>query len=151
MKQNRLTRLFVAALLVFVSICSVHAQDAKKRRAFDPDRFQAELEQFITFNAALNPAESAKFFPVYEQMMKKMRVLFDEMRRYHHVNPKDEEACANAIRKQDEIDIEMKQLQQEYHQRFMLILPASKVMSIIKAEEKFHRQAFEKFRKNKRR
>lgn len=150
MKQNRLTRLFVVAFFIFVSICSSQAQDAKKRRAFDPAKFQADLEQFITSNAALNPAESAKFFPVYEQMMKKMRMLFDEMRRYHHVNPKDEEACANAIRKQDEIDIEMKQLQQEYHQRFMLILPASKVLSIIKAEEKFHRQAFERFRKNKR-
>ncbi len=151
MKQNRLTRLFVVALLVVVNICAAQAQDAKKRPAFDPAKFQADLEQFITSNAALKPEEAAKFFPVYEQMMKKMRMLFDEMRRYHHVNPKDEEACADAIRKQDEIDIEMKHLQQEYHQRFMLILPASKVMSIIKAEEKFHRQTFERFRKNKRR
>lgn len=151
MKQNRLTRLFVVALLVVVNIFAAQAQDAKKRPAFDPAKFQADLEQFITSNAALKPEEAAKFFPVYEQMMKKMRMLFDEMRRYHHVNPKDEEACADAIRKQDEIDIEMKHLQQEYHQRFMLILPASKVMSIIRAEEKFHRQTFERFRKNKRR
>ena len=40
----------------------------------------------------------------------------------------------------------MKQLQQEYHNRFMYILPASKVLKIIKAEEKFHRRAFKRAR-----
>ncbi len=75
--------------------------------------------------------------------MKKMRSCFDEMRRYHFVNPADEKGCAEAIRRQDELDIEMKLVQQEYHNRFMYILPASKVLKIIKAEEKFHRQAFQ--------
>lgn len=143
-------RFWVLVLLMTISICTVHADGHKNRPPFDPKKFQADMEQFITMNAGLKPDEAAKFFPVYEQMMKKMRMLFDEMRRYHHVNPRDEDACAEAIRKQDEIDIEMKQLQQEYHQRFMLILPASKVLSIIKAEEKFHRQAFQKFRRRKR-
>ena len=143
-------RFWVLVLLMTISICTVHADGHKNRPPFDPKKFQADMEQFITMNAGLKPDEAAKFFPVYGQMMKKMRMLFDEMRRYHHVNPRDEDACAEAIRKQDEIDIEMKQLQQEYHQRFMLILPASKVLSIIKAEEKFHRQAFQKFRRGKR-
>ena len=73
-------------------------------------------------------------------------MLFDEMRRFHHVNPNDNEACAEAVRRQDELDIEMKQLQQQYHGRFMLILSPSKVFSVIKAEEKFHRQMFKKMR-----
>ena len=41
----------------------------------------------------------------------------------------------------------MKQLQQEYHSRFLYILPASKVLRILKAEEQFHRQAFKKVNK----
>lgn len=114
--------------------------------SFDPKRFEAELEQYITIHASLTPQEASKFFPVYRQMMKKMRSCFDEMRRYHFVNPADERGCAEAIRRQDELDIEMKQLQQEYHNRFMYILPASKVLKIIKAEEKFHRQAFKRAR-----
>ncbi len=150
-KHSRMMRLWVMVFLMFVNICAAQAGKPKGGRPpFDPKKFQADLEQFITAHAGLNPEEAAKFFPVYEQMMKKMRMLFDEMRRYHHVNPCDEEACANAVRKQDEIDLELKRLQQEYHQRFMLILPASKVLSIIKAEEKFHRQAFQKVRDGKR-
>jgi hypothetical protein len=109
--------------------------------------FQAELEQFITTNACLTPREAAKFFPVYRQMGKKMRMIFDEMRRFRHVNPNDNEACAEAIRRQDELDIQLKQLQQEYHSRFMTILPPNKVFSVIKAEERFHRQAFRRMKK----
>ena len=122
------------------------AQRPQKRPPFDPKRFEADLEQFITTHAVLTPAEAAKFFPVYRQMMKKQRMLFDEMRRFHHVNPKDNDACADAIRRQDELDIEIKQLQQEYHARFMIVLPASKVLSVIKAEEQFHRQMFKRMR-----
>lgn len=136
---------FVAVICVMMSMLTVSAQ--KRPGGFDPKRFDAELEQFITTNACLSPQEAAKFFPVYRQMMKKMRGLFDEMRRWHHVDLHDVNACADAIRKQDEIDIELKQLQQEYHARFMLVLPANKVMSVIKAEEKFHRQAFRRMKK----
>ncbi len=129
-------------LMVAVGMSAQH----KKRPAFNPAKFEADLEQFITTKACLSPTEAAKFFPVYRQMMKKQRMLFDEMRRYHHVNPKDNEACANAIRRQDELDIEIKQLQQEYHARFMLILPACKVLAVIKAEGDFHRQIFKRFK-----
>ena len=74
------------------------------------------------------------------------RMIFDEMRRLHHIDTRDNETCANAIRRQDELDVEIKLLQQEYHSRFMLILPAGKVMRIIKAEEKFYRQMFKRMR-----
>ena len=118
----------------------------RKRPPFNPAKFEADLEQFITVNACLSPSQAASFFPVHRQMMKKQRALFDEMRRLRMINPKDNEACEEAIRKQDELDIQIKQLQQEYHGRFLMMLPANKVLSIIKAEEKFHRQIFKKMK-----
>lgn len=142
--KSSLCRCLLAMLMV-VFVMSAGAQ-SKKRPPFNPAKFEADLEQFITTEACLTPKESAKFFPVYRQMMKKQRAIFDEMRRYRHINPKDNEACAEAIRKQDEMDIQIKQLQQEYHARFMLILPACKVLGVIKAEEKFHRQMFKKMK-----
>lgn len=145
MKHLINSKFVVLLCAMLMSFLTVSAQ--RKPGGFDPKKFEADLEQYITINACLTPQEAAKFFPVYRQMMKKMRVLFDEMRRCHHVNPRDVNACADAIRKQDEIDIELKQLQQEYHGRFMLVLPANKVLSIIKAEEKFHRQAFRKMKR----
>lgn len=153
MKQLIKSKLMVLLSVMMIGMLSMSGTDGfagnskKQRPPFDPKRFEADLEQYITTHAALTPREAARFFPVYRQMMKKMRSHFDAMRRFHFVNPKDERACEEAIRCQDELDIEMKQLQQEYHSRFLYILPASKVLRIIKAEEQFHRQAFRNARK----
>lgn len=135
-------------VLMILMLCTFGVANGqhKKRPPFNPAKFEADLEQFITVNACLSPSQAASFFPVYRQMMKKQRALFDEMRRLRMINPKDNEACEEAIRKQDELDIQIKQLQQEYHGRFLMMLPANKVLSIIKAEEKFHRQIFRKMR-----
>lgn len=135
-------------VLMILMLCTFGVANGqhRKRPPFNPAKFEADLEQFITINACLSPSQAASFFPVYRQMMKKQRALFDEMRRLRMINPKDNEACEEAIRKQDELDIQIKQLQQEYHGRFLMMLPANKVLSIIKAEEKFHRQIFKKMK-----
>ena len=135
-------------VLMLLMLCTFGVANGqhRKRPPFNPAKFEADLEQFITVNACLSPSQAASFFPVYRQMMKKQRALFDEMRRLRMINPKDNEACEEAIRKQDELDIQIKQLQQEYHGRFLMMLPANKVLSIIKAEEKFHRQIFRKMK-----
>ena len=135
-------------VLMILMLCTFGVANGqhRKRPPFNPAKFEADLEQFITVNACMSPSQAASFFPVYRQMMKKQRALFDEMRRLRMINPKDNEACEEAIRKQDELDIQIKQLQQEYHGRFLMMLPANKVLSIIKAEEKFHRQIFRKMK-----
>ena len=152
MKKNILKcsmgQILRTTVLMILMLCTFGVANGqhRKRPPFNPAKFEADLEQFITVNACLSPSQAASFFPVYRQMMKKQRALFDEMRRLRMINPKDNEACEEAIRKQDELDIQIKQLQQEYHNRFMYLLPASKVLKIIKAEEKFHRQAFKRAR-----
>ena len=152
MKKNILKcsmgQIMKATVLMILMLCTFGVANGqhKKRPPFNPAKFEADLEQFITVNACLSPSQAASFFPVYRQMMKKQRALFEEMRRLRMINPKDNEACEEAIRKQDELDIQIKQLQQEYHGRFLMMLPANKVLSIIKAEEKFHRQIFKKMK-----
>ena len=152
MKQNILKcsmgQILRTTVLMILMLCTFGVANGqhRKRPPFNPAKFEADLEQFITVNACLSPSQAASFFPVYRQMMKKQRALFDEMRRLRMINPKDNEACEEAIRKQDELDIQIKQLQQEYHGRFLMMLPANKVLSIIKAEEKFHRQIFKKMK-----
>lgn len=152
MKKNILKcsmgQILRTTVLIILMLCTFGVANGqhRKRPHFNPAKFEADLEQFITVNACLSPSQAASFFPVYRQMMKKQRALFDEMRRLRMINPKDNEACEEAIRKQDELDIQIKQLQQEYHGRFLMMLPANKVLSIIKAEEKFHRQIFKKMK-----
>ena len=152
MKKNILKcsmgQILRTTVLMILMLCTFGVANGqhRKRPPFNPAKFEADLEQFITVNACLSPSQAASFFPVYRQMMKKQRALFDEMRRLRMINQKDNEACEEAIRKQDELDIQIKQLQQEYHGRFLMMLPANKVLSIIKAEEKFHRQIFRKMK-----
>lgn len=152
MKKNILKcsmgQILRTTVLMILMLCTFGVANGqhRKRPHFNPAKFEADLELFITVNACLSPSQAASFFPVYRQMMKKQRALFDEMRRLRMINPKDNEACEEAIRKQDELDIQIKQLQQEYHGRFLMMLPANKVLSIIKAEEKFHRQIFKKMK-----
>ena len=88
-----LKRTVLVIMLLVFGLSTVTAQH-KKRPHFDPKRFEAELEQFITTNACLTPGESAKFFPVYRQKMKRQRIIFDEMRRLHHIDTRDNKTCA---------------------------------------------------------
>lgn len=117
---------------------------AQGRPKFDPARFQADLEQFITTDAGLNPWQAAVFFPLYREMQKKQRLLFNKMRCYQHVDTRDQKAAEKAIKECDLIDLQIKELQQEYHKKFCKVLPAGVVWNIIRADEKFHRQAFQR-------
>ena len=64
--RNRV-RLFI--VLLMVGLMPLQAQNPNKR--FDPARFEAELEQFITTSAGLTPNEASAFFPLYREMQKK--------------------------------------------------------------------------------
>ena len=120
-------RRYIIVLLVL--LCSVVAM-AQEPKKFDPVQFEA--------------TESATFFPLYREMRKKQMAYFGYHRRWHIVDESDDKACAEAIRRLDSNDLEIKRLQQLYHEKFLHILPASKVFRIIKAEEKFHRQQFKR-------
>ena len=106
---------------------------------FSPERFQAQLEEFITKEANLTAQEAAAFFPIYKEMAEKQRAVFMRQRNVARVKPADEQGCLKAIKEQDEIDLELKRIQQTYHLRFLETLSASKVYDILRAEEKFHR------------
>ena len=134
-------RRYIIVLLVL--LCSVVAM-AQEPKKFDPVQFEADLEQFVATEARLTPTESATFFPLYREMRKKQMAYFGYHRRWHIVDESDDKACAEAIRRMDSNDLKIKRLQQLYHEKFLHILPASKVFRIIKAEEKFHRQQFKR-------
>lgn len=133
------------AILILFTLCLTTVSPVSAQKGFDPARWQAEMEQFIVTEAGLTPVEASRFFPVYRQWKKKERLNFQQRRLYRHIDINNARTCAATIRKMDQLDIELKKLQQVYHQKFLRILPAGKVFQIIRAEDKFHRQAFEKF------
>lgn len=137
-------------LTIMMLVLSQMVVSAQKRPKFNPEHFETELQQFITTEACLSAQEAAAFFPIYKEMRKKQRSIFIKGSQYRHVDYRDNELCAKALKELDEIDIEIKIIQQTYYKKFLKVLPASKVLQIRRAEERFHRQAFRKVAGNQR-
>ncbi|MBO4812077.1 MAG: hypothetical protein J5552_11035 [Prevotella sp.] len=112
-------------------------QGAQQR--FSPEKFDADMQDFITKEANLTPQEASKFFPVYKEMQEKQRVLFMRQSQVARTKPADEQGCLKAIKESDDIDLELKNIQKTYHKRFLDLLPASKVYDILQAEQRFYR------------
>jgi hypothetical protein len=129
-------------------LLAVSAQEPKKK--FSPEKFQAELEQFITNEACLTPQEATKFFPLYREMHKKQRSVYNQMKALGKIKPAEESECRKSIQKRDELELELKSIQQTYHNKFLGVLSASKVFDVIKAEDRFHRKTFRNWGNGKR-
>lgn len=134
---------FVSILCLFLfSMTFSLTISGQRPRKFDPQQFEKQLHQYIATEAGLTPGEAAAFFPLFDEMQRKQRLLFDKMRVYMHTNTDDNRASLKAIQAMDNNDLEIKKLQKEYHQKFCKVLPAGKVLQILKADDKFHRKAF---------
>lgn len=131
----------LAIMLALFLTLGVQAQEqGQMNKRFSPEQFQAELEQFITKEACLTPQEAAAFFPVYKEMQKKQRVVYERQRKQPWMKPADEKECKKAIQQRDEDDLELKRIQQTYHSKMLSIIPASKLYDVLKAEDRFYRQ-----------
>ena len=131
-------KLLVSTVLMLMVVLSVNAEEQQK---FSPEKFQAALEQYITNEAGLTPEESAKFFPLYREMQQKQRVVYNKMRELFKV-PSDEASSKRAIQRRDQLEMELKSIQQTYHNKFLKVVSATKVYKSIIAEDQFHRRAF---------
>lgn len=118
---------------------------AQNQQKFSPEKFDAELHEFITSQAKLTPQEATKFFPIYKEMQGKQRAIYEKQRILGMQRPHDESSCLKAIRERDAIDLELKRIQQCYHEKFLEIMPASKLYEVLKAEDRFHRRMLRRF------
>ena len=66
------------------------------------------------------------------------------MKSLKRIKPTSDSECKKNILKRDEFEIEIKNIQKTYHEKFMKILSAKKVYDILKAEDRFHRQMFKR-------
>jgi len=127
--------------LTLLFLCSTVAL-ADEPQKFSPEKFQADMEQFITQEACLTPEEAAKFFPLFREMRDKQRIVYDRMKSECSIKPADEAGCKQVVQKRDMLEMELKNIQQSYHNKFFCVLSASKVYDVIKAESRFHRRTF---------
>ena len=116
----------ILIVLLLWSGVGVWAQDKltdEKRKEFD-----AQKVAFFTQELDLSPAEAAVFWPLYNEMQKKNREIEADMRKSFH-----EVRNAKGLK--------------EYYQKMIQVVPASKIWKLSDAERKFHRQLFDKLRR----
>ena len=111
-------------------------QPQHQQNRFDPQKFQMALESYITREAKLTQKEAAAFFPLYKKLQSEQRALFQKGSKARWVKPATEH---------DNIDLQIKKLQKQYHQKFLKVVSASKLYDILKAEDRFHKQSIRKF------
>lgn len=136
----------IISLLILVCSLAANAQGQMKAPKFDPQKFEQQMESFILDRMHLTAAEKTKFLPIYREKRKKeLAAIKREGELYTKGMPKSEKDWAERMKIHDAIQVEQKKIQQEYHLKMIRVVPASKVMAMIRAEEEFHRDAFKKF------
>ena len=133
MKNQKIMALAVALLMSV----ALHAQEDRK---FSPEKFEADLTAYITREAQLSQQECEAYFPLLKEMHTKQREIYARMRAIGKNRPTDEKGFADAVKTRDKLDIELKQIEQQYHQKMLKVVDAAKVYDAIKAESRFHRQ-----------
>lgn len=134
-----LVKVLLVLITYHLSLATSPAQENGGQQQFSPEKFDAELRKYITDEAKLTEQEASKFFPVYKEMQAKQRVVFGRQREQLMNKPEGEKACLEAIQQRDENELEMKRIQKTYHEKFLKLLPASKVYAILRAEDMFYR------------
>ena len=130
----------ILIVLLLWSGVGVWAQDKltdEKRKEFD-----AQKVAFFTQELDLSPAEAAVFWPLYNEMQKKNREIEADMRKSFH-----EVRNAKAIGKMLGYEARLHEVKKEYYQKMIQVVPASKIWKLSDAERKFHRQLFDKLRR----
>lgn len=121
-----------------------------RKRKFDKEKFRKEQEKFIASQAHLTEKEQMAFFPVFHKMQDEERELFIAHGKLRRTEAHSDKEAKALIKKMDNLDLQMKQLQMKYHSKFYDVLPATKVLACLKAEEQFKRQVMERMARGKR-
>lgn len=127
-------------VVTFLFLLAAAALQAQEHQKFSPEKFDAEMEAYITKEAGLDQQEAAKLFPIFREMHKKQRPIYQRMRGLGKSKPADEAGCADAIKERDKCNLELKQLEQCYHKKMLQVVSASKLYDVIKAETHFYRR-----------
>lgn len=141
---NTLSHIAAAFAIVLLLQFAPTNAAAQRHDTFNPQQFERELEKFVVKEAALTKSEASKFLPIYREMRAKQHAVFDKFIKPTRPDFNNEEECAKAIREHDNNDIKLKQIQRTYHNKFLKVISAKKVMKVIRAEDDFHRNALRK-------
>lgn len=141
-------RLWITILLSLYGI-TLWGQESKlteKKR----HEFEAQKVAFFTQALDLTPEEAAVFWPLYNEMFKKIRDKEFQIRK----STKDVRDARNLTNAQVQKVVEenlnteqqMLDIKKEYYQKLLGVIPSQKILKLDWVEHKFHKQLLEKMR-----
>ena len=124
------------------------AQDANgSRRQFSPERYRQKLEEFVTREAGLTPEEASKLFPLIHEMQQKQHKNTEAagaaMRSCQ--DGASEAEYERAISKAIALDLENKEIERTYYNKFHSILSWKKIHAVRIALWKYQMEALRHF------
>lgn len=127
------------------------AQDGKlseeKRK-----EFEAQKVAFFTQSLDLTPQEAAVFWPLYNEMFKKIRAQEYDLRKKLKEARATENLADARARQLVESALSHEQqildIKKEYYHKLLEVIPPQKVSKLDWTEHKFHKQLLERMRKH---
>jgi len=133
-------------ILVVVTFTGLKAQNCKNRQEMRK-RFEAQKVAYITQELDLSPEESQKFWPLYNEMNKKIYEAKRERmlkKKLFDVESKSDKEILAKCDKMLQAEITMGLIKKEYYDKFKKILPAKKVFRLLSVERDFQRKLLNK-------
>ena len=145
-------------LIMTMIVCaSINAQAQNRgwqrqdnRKQFSPELYMKTLNDFVAREANLNEEESAKFFPLLNEMLGKQHYLMEMNRRLIFKSRKDnsltEKEYEDIVSKMAANDIESEKLEQAYNKKFHSVLSWKKIFAVKMALNRWQMEALNHFR-----
>ena len=137
------TRLLLILLLICTSFplasnaAAYRDHQGEKPQRFDPEKYSRDHEAFIIKDAQLTQQEVAAFMPLFREMQQKQRALFKQHRQYSRTNPQNDQEATQLIKNIDNVEMQMKKIEMQYHDKFLKVLSPIKVYKVHLAVNKF--------------
>lgn len=146
--------LFTLAISL-LTIAASYAQEnnnARERKPFSPEEFQAKQRTFIAEKAGLTTEEAEAFFPIFFELQKKKFEIEHNARketRKPRGEKMSEEECREYVYKMADTKIEIAKLEREYTDKYLDVISACKLRKVLHAERAFQRHLMKEMIKSR--
>lgn len=141
--------LLIAGALLFM----VQIGISQKERRFDPSEREAKMETmkigYITEKLALTPEEAQRFWPVYNEHHKAVKALRSKTESLHKSEISNDSEAKALIESSLQTEREMLTLKEAFTDDLLMVLPATKVVDLFKAEMHFKREVLNHLKKKR--
>lgn len=139
-------QLLFSFIMLFTLSTGIQAQSPKngnkENRRFSHEEFQAKQKEYIAKYADLTTEETEKFFPIFFELQKeKWNINRDARKKVGMKRGQQctDEQCQQLINEFADAKIKIAELEKEYIQKYLKVIPAKKIMAVQRAEDMFQR------------